>query len=321
VSYNSCDLSLLTRESFIDLLSLPFTMSLHKAGSANCSLQAIKSDSLASLNKQSTAHPAAVGSVVLGQEGKEGLGSTLHPVAELGAAELQAGNMRETLRLAKGGGDHYCIGCGRYTMHLAMLKNLLVSPNVFRPKLMLHKDLLYVHMAAGDMLAAEGAKAVCLQAKGEIKQLLSHEDLADLIPLLEAQDALSAFKRLATQRSLNTSTSDHNSSRTGRSLTKNSSNSQIPKGAETSVSSRVSDEGARLSTSYSRRFRAINSLDGQHVLSDLPSPSKTEDPNNQDASDNALAKRGVSNAFKCIVFVTGSSISHAAVDAAIQLVK
>ena len=298
-------------------------MSLHKTGSANCSLQAMKSDSLAFLHKQFPAHPAASGSVVLGQRGKEGLGSMLQPVAELGAAELQAGNMKDNLRLAKGGGVHYCVGLGRYAMHISLLKHLLVSPNVFRPKLLLHKDLLYVQMDAGDLLAAEGSKAVCLQAKGDVKQLLSHEDLSDLIPLLEAQDALSAFKRIATQRSLTNSDASV-PSRSARQLTKNTSNSGLP-GAEVSLA-RVSDEGARMSSSYSKRLRNVLSLDGQHqdtstILRHATSDSPAIEDPALDASESQHGKRGVLNALKCIVFVTGSSISHAAVDAAVQLVK
>lgn len=295
-------------------------MSLQRTGSANCSLQVIKSESLAFLNKQfSPAHPAAIGSVVLGQKGKEGLGSFLQPVAELGPPELQAGNMKDNLRLAKGGGNHYCVGFGRYALHMSLLKNLLVSPNVFRPKLLLRKDLLYVHMDAGDMLAAEGAKAVCLQARNDVKQLLSHEDLSDLIPLLEAQDALNAFRRLATQRSLAASTSEHNTSRSAR-VKRNSSN-QL--GNQENSLNRISDEG-RLS--QSRRPRNAASQDGQYdslispkgVLSDA-SLSNNEEPA-LDPPDSSV-KRGTLNSLTCIVFVTGSSISNAAVDAALQLVK
>ena len=322
LSYNSCDLSLLTRESFIDLICLPFTMSLHKTGSANCSIQAMKSESLAFLGKLAPAHPAAVGSVLLGQRGKEALGAALQPVAELGASELQAGNMKENLRLAKSaGGRDYCVGVGRYAMHLSLLKNLLVSTSVFRPKLILQKDLLYVHMDAGDLLAAEGARAVCLQTKGDVKQLLSHEDLSDLIPLLEAQDALSAFKRIATQRNITQSSSLNDSSKPGRQ----------PVSGEPSLS-RISDEG-RTSTSYSRKLRAVaqDGLNEELSRSVKGAARVSNDHAAVDKSDNMLqddlpventqTRRGVSSALVCVVFVTGSSISHAAVDAAIQMVK
>jgi hypothetical protein len=121
------DLGLLTRETCLDTVLLPFAMAAFSAGSASSTVQAMRGESINLATSNS--HLSNSYSIILGQltkapvnrKGLSVLMGTL-PVVELRGQEIQAGSMREILSGSKMAGQDYLIGLNRYAFHTSILK-------------------------------------------------------------------------------------------------------------------------------------------------------------------------------------------------------
>lgn len=73
---------------------------------------------------------------------------------------------------------------------------LLISPEVLRPKLAMRQGVLHVRMDMGDVLAHDAMRTLAMRARSVPVLLTAPSDLDDLIPLLAAQDRSASFRRL-----------------------------------------------------------------------------------------------------------------------------
>jgi len=122
--------------------------------------------------------------------------STLSPVFELRGLEIHSGSAKATLAAGKLNDMEYAVGLDRYMFSTSYLRETLTSAEMFRPKLSSpNGHSLHVSLDAGDVLAAAPSPALCLQARATPRLLTCVDDYRDaLVPLLVAQDAVKDFQ-------------------------------------------------------------------------------------------------------------------------------
>ncbi|GFH24022.1 uncharacterized protein HaLaN_21734, partial [Haematococcus lacustris] len=129
VSHHTADLGLLSRESCLDLVQLPFCLAAHKAASCSAFTQVVKEEGLGPAARRQGSvvlsfapdrHRAARGLLAALPASHPAQG--LWPVAELRVAELHAGSMKDVVRGGKSSSGHYLVGLDRYVLHLDALR-------------------------------------------------------------------------------------------------------------------------------------------------------------------------------------------------------
>jgi len=96
------------------------------------------------------------------------------------------------------GGRRVAAVTGRCTWHLPSLQELLTSPSVFHPSLLMAQEgLVYLHFGIFDLTSHPGARCAALHAEGSRPDARrGSEDVEALIRAVCAQDAAGAFRRL-----------------------------------------------------------------------------------------------------------------------------
>ncbi|KAG2492163.1 hypothetical protein HYH03_009654 [Edaphochlamys debaryana] len=212
VSRRARDLSLLSKDGVLDMTSLAYGLYYHtdRAPNTNVIMEAQPAanlllsralDSIVLARRPEgvdteTSAGAAVALPSPGSGGGASSGSGQQQVVELSHSDLATPVMRAVLADCQAAG-RVLAGVGRYMMHLASIKSMLAGRlSVLRPKLGLVDDMLHLRLEAADVTSASTASTLLMQAKPDLPQLLVHDDVEALLPLLQAQDNNTAFRQL-----------------------------------------------------------------------------------------------------------------------------
>ncbi|KAG2427779.1 hypothetical protein HXX76_012104 [Chlamydomonas incerta] len=228
VSRRARDLTLLTKDGVLDMNSLAYGLYYHtdRAPGTNIVLEAQSSNNLllsraldsiimsrkpeggdgraetpptAAAAAAADATPNATASGSAGGGAGAGGGASSggrQQVVELCHTDLATPVMRAVLADCQAAG-RVLTGVGRYMLHLPSITGMLAGRlSVLRPKLGLVDDLLHLRLELADVTSAPSASALLLQARPDSPQLLVHDDVDALLPLLQAQDNNTAFRQL-----------------------------------------------------------------------------------------------------------------------------
>eukprot|EP00198_Chlamydomonas_reinhardtii_P011187 XP_001700524.1 predicted protein [Chlamydomonas reinhardtii] len=213
VSRRARDLTLLHKDGVLDMNSLAYGLYFHtdRAPGTNIILEAQSSNNLllsraldsiimsrrpeggdgraetpptaamqAQAQAQAQADPAAPNATASG-----GSGGGRQQVVELCHTDLATPVMRAVLADCQAAG-RVLTGVGRYMLHLPSIKQMLAGRlSVLRPKLGLVDDLLHLRLELADFTSAPAASSLLLQARPDSPQLLVHDDVDALLPLLQ----------------------------------------------------------------------------------------------------------------------------------------
>ncbi|KAG2452757.1 hypothetical protein HYH02_002987 [Chlamydomonas schloesseri] len=227
VSRRARDLTLLTKDGVLDINSLAYGLYFHtdRAPGTNIIMEAQSSNNLllsraldsiimsrkpeggdgradtppaAAMQVAAAASEAAPNATAsgAGAGGGAGGGPRQPQVVELCHTDLATPVMRAVLADCQAAG-RVLTGVGRYMMHLPSIKEMLAGRlSVLRPKLGLVDDLLHLRLELADVTSAPAASSLLLQARPDSPQLLVHDDVDALLPLLQAQDNNTTFRQL-----------------------------------------------------------------------------------------------------------------------------